>query len=97
MTSKFKVIIAVGIIVIVAAIMGISKWSSTKNTTPAQDQTEDMGSAQPLPAPSGNVNDLLTAIDQSSANEGASATADADQAPAGEASDFDQSVNTNGI
>jgi hypothetical protein len=97
MTAQFKVIMAVGIIVIIGAIVGITRWSATRHSMqPAGAADAQTADGTPLPPPTGNVNDLFLAIDQSNASEGVAATSETDQTPRGEASDFGQSANTNG-
>lgn len=92
MTSKMKILVPLGILIILGAVFSISKWSSEKRTsrTDTQDGTQ-MESTQ-APEPTGNVDDLFMAIDASAADEDMYVTPEVDQVPV-EGGEYNQSLN----
>lgn len=92
MTSKMKILVPLGILIILGTVFGISKWSSEEKTA----RTDTQGGAQmestQAPEPTGNVDDLFRAIDASAADEDMYVASEADQMPT-EGSEYDQSLN----
>lgn len=94
MTSKFKAIVSlIAVLALVLVSLGVSKISSQKK------EIKQGSEEKPLPAATGNVDDLTAAVNQAADAEDQTlqtdedATASDDQA----ASDFDQSYTDNEI